>query len=363
MQSNATYSTPPSNPSPRLTVSGQAVIPGHLELLWPRQGQAEVDISDIGTLGQYGPADAPQPIASVAKTMTAYVILKDHPLAVGQQGPVIVVSAAEAGAYSAELAAGMSLVPVRAGERLTENQALEALMLPSANNIAHILARWDAGDDASFTAKMNEAANVLNMTHSNFTDPSGYSPTSVSTAADLVKLGESAMVDPYFVHLVSERTAEIPVAGGVVNFNTLLGTLGVTGIKTGSTNEAGGCILFSARVSISGRSATLVGAVLGQDAADGKELGLGLSVAEKLIRSAEQQLTTYTVAAAGVPVAVLAGEGDGADLSPSSDVTVIGWPGLALHMTLSGPANSPLLKVTSPAGNILATSTLAPPTG
>jgi hypothetical protein len=81
------------------------------------------------------------------------------------------LQAAEAAAYPAELRSGESLVPVNAGERISERQALEALLLPSADNMAWILARWDAGRQARFVARMNATARALGMTATRYTDP------------------------------------------------------------------------------------------------------------------------------------------------------------------------------------------------
>jgi len=69
-------------------------------------------------------------------------------------------------------------------EQLTELQALQALLLPSANNIAAVLARWDGGSAGRFVARMNATARSLGMTHTRYTDPSGYDDATVSTAAD-----------------------------------------------------------------------------------------------------------------------------------------------------------------------------------
>ena len=77
--------------------------------------------------------------------MTAYLTLLAHPLTVGQQGFTMTVTAADAAEEGQRVALEESTLSVRAGERLTERQALEALMLPSANNIAELLARYDAG--------------------------------------------------------------------------------------------------------------------------------------------------------------------------------------------------------------------------
>jgi D-alanyl-D-alanine carboxypeptidase (penicillin-binding protein 5/6) len=157
-----------------------------------------------------------------------------------------VVRPGEAAAYPAQARNGDSLVPVTAGEQLTERQALEALLLPSADNMAWILARWDAGSQAAFTAQMNTTARRLGMTDTHYTDPSGLSASTTSTAADQVRLGMAAMSETALAQIVALRSAVIPVAGVVRNYNTLLGQDGITGLKTGSDTAAGGCILLGA---------------------------------------------------------------------------------------------------------------------
>ena len=146
--------------------------------------------------------------------MTAYVVLHDHPLPSGGSGPDIAVQPSEAAAYSSQVRDGDSLVPVVAGERLTERQALEALLLPSADNMAWILARWDAGSQAAFVARMNATARRLGMTGTSYTDPSGLDPSTTSTAADQVRLGMAAMRVPVLAAIAAKSTAVVPVAGG-----------------------------------------------------------------------------------------------------------------------------------------------------
>jgi serine-type D-Ala-D-Ala carboxypeptidase (penicillin-binding protein 5/6) len=214
-------------------------------IAWPASGVSAAGISGIGVLPGPG-ASQPVPIASVAKVMTAYIILRDHPLRADEPGPPIVVQPDEAAAYPAQARNGDSLVPVTAGERLTERQALQALLLPSADNMAWILARWDAGSQAAFTAQMNTTARRLGMTGTHYTDPSGLSASTTSTAADQVRLGMAAMSEPALAQIVALRSAVIPVAGVVRNYNTLLGQDGITGLKTGSDTAAGGCILLAA---------------------------------------------------------------------------------------------------------------------
>src|SRR5690348_4458476 len=137
---------------------------------WPAYGVSAADVGGFGVVAGPG-ATRPVPIASVAKVMTAYVVLHDHPLTSGGSGPDIAVQSSEAAAYPSQVRDGDSLVPVVAGERLTERQALEALLLPSADNVAWILARWDAGSQAAFVARMNATGRRLGMTGTSYSDP------------------------------------------------------------------------------------------------------------------------------------------------------------------------------------------------
>ncbi len=107
--------------------------------MWPAYGQAafiQTGTSEIHA----GPNQHAAPIASVAKVMTAYLVLRDHPLRLGENGPTITLT--DDDAFDADRRRGQeeSVVPVAAGEQLTELQALQALLLPSANNIAAVLA-------------------------------------------------------------------------------------------------------------------------------------------------------------------------------------------------------------------------------
>jgi D-alanyl-D-alanine carboxypeptidase (penicillin-binding protein 5/6) len=230
---------------------------------WPADGTSAADISGIGVTG--GPGATRQvPIASVAKLMTAYVILQVHPLPEGGSGPDITVQPPEAAAYASQASSGDSLVAVAAGEQISERQALEALLLPSADNMAWILAQWDAGTQAAFTAKMNATARRLGMTDTRYTDAAGLAPSTVSTAADQVRLGMAAMQVPTLAAIAAMPAAVVPVAGTIRNTNTLLGQDGIVGLKTGSTQAAGGCVLLAARQEVSGHSTLIVAAVLGQ---------------------------------------------------------------------------------------------------
>src|SRR5207247_6570717 len=142
------------------------------------------------------------------------------------------------------------------------------------NNIAAVLARWDAGSADRFDARMNATARSLGMTHTRYTDPSGYDDATVSTAADQVRIVDRAMRLPVFASIVAMRRATLPVAGTVRNTDTLLGHDGFVGVKTGSTAAAGGCFAFRAIRRIDGERTTITGVGLGQPGQDQIVAGL-----------------------------------------------------------------------------------------
>jgi D-alanyl-D-alanine carboxypeptidase (penicillin-binding protein 5/6) len=231
--------------------------------VWPVDGQAAFVRTGRPDI-QAGPNQHAAPIASVAKVMTAYLVLRDHPLRLGDAGPTITLTGADAADTDRRRGHGESVVPVVAGEPLTELQALQALLLPSANNIAVVLARWDAGSPDRFVGRMNAAARSLGMTRTRYTDPSGYDDATVSTAADQVRIVDRAMALPVFASIVATPSATLPVAGTVHNTDTLLGRNGFVGVKTGSTSAAGSCFAFRAIRWIGGKRMTITGVVLGQ---------------------------------------------------------------------------------------------------
>ena len=208
------------------------------------------------------PHEQPAPIASLAKVMTAYLTLERYPLSGAQDGFTITVTAAQAQAVAQDAAQDQSVVAVQAGEQLTERQLLEALLIPSGNNIARMLAARVAGSETRFIAEMNAEARALGMDHTTYTDPSGFDPSTVSTAADQLRVFQQAMRFPVFRQIVSMASVTLPVAGTLTNYNPLIAE-GYAG-KTGSDSAAGGCLAFFTHVTVGGRRLTAVGVVLGQ---------------------------------------------------------------------------------------------------
>ncbi|MGD9695438.1 MAG: D-alanyl-D-alanine carboxypeptidase family protein [Thermoleophilia bacterium] len=229
---------------------------------WPLQGQGAYVIGDGRPA--VSPHQRPVPIASVAKVMTAYLVLKHHPLRAGESGPLFTVTQDDVEDTEARLRGGQSVVPVSAGEQLTERDALMAILLPSANNVAVLVARQVSGSVPAFVEEMNRTARELGMSQTTYTDPSGYDDGTVSTALDQLRLARVVAEDETLAAMMATRTHWLPVAGEVTNTNALLGHDGFVGMKTGSHQAAGGCLMFRVVWPTGGGDVTLIGVVLGQ---------------------------------------------------------------------------------------------------
>ncbi|WP_103349260.1 D-alanyl-D-alanine carboxypeptidase family protein [Amycolatopsis sp. CA-128772] len=261
-----------------------------LPLPWPEAGQASAEVQNLGSLGRHGEQE-PVPIASVTKVMTAHVVLKDHPLRPGEAGPEITVDEqAEAEAGSAE----ESSAPVRAGRRIGERDLLALMLVPSGNNVARLLARWDAGSQEAFVAKMNREAAALGMTSTTYTGASGVEDSTTSTATDQLRLARVVMQDPVIREIVATADLRVDgVPGPIANTNTLLGRDGVIGLKTGSSTAAGGALMWAARAR---DGALILGVVLHQNPGGTPAAGLraALENSGKLIAAIQRELPAAT---------------------------------------------------------------------
>lgn len=312
---------------------------GQVALSWPNGAQAAIGVQGQGVLSSTA-NQSPAPTASVAKIMLALAVIKKHPLELAQSGPVITINAQDVQRYGTYQAGGGSVVRVTNGQQFTEYQALQAVLLASANNLADTLAIWAYGSMDNYHQAANQLAQGLGMTQSKFAgDASGFSADTVSTPHDLVLLGQAAMEQPVLRSIVGQTSAEIPGVGTIHNTNILLGREGVIGIKTGNTDEAGGCFLFAAEHSLAnGKKITAIGAIMGAPS-----IGQAMSASLPLLRSFYQGFGQVTAASKGTPVASYRlpwGQTVSAVLA--QDITVLNWRGS--KVTLS----SKLDKITAP---------------
>lgn len=252
----------------------------------------------IGAVGMPGVlatsgSQSQHPIASITKVVTMLVVLEQKPLTGAQQGPTITFGQRDVDIYNQVLAVDGSSAPVQAGWKLSERQAVETTMLPSANNYAESLALWAYGSVPKYLTAARAFLKANHLTHTTLVDTNGLDPGDRSTPSDLVALGRLAHANPVLAQIVSEQTVSEPQIGTLSNTNELLGDAGVDGIKTGTTDQAGACLLFSAKVSVDGQPVELIGVILGAKThpqLDATVPGLLRSVADGLhvVRLAEK---------------------------------------------------------------------------
>jgi len=271
---------------------------------WPTQGEAAMAVPGVVSFPAVG-SGQPVPIASIAKLMTALVLLADHPLSPGEQGPAIPVTAQDVATYNTDLALAESVVPVTAGEQLSELQAIEAMLVPSADNIADLVAAWDAGTEAAFVAKMNAMAQSFGLTSLRFADASGLSAQTVGTATDVMGLGERAMANPVIRSVVAMPSVVLPgLSKPAPTYDFDLFADGIVGIKTGSDGPAGGCFAFAADVTVDGKATLAYGAVLGQTSTP-SSLDKAMTVTLGMVKGLDRVLGGVRLLAPAEPVGTL----------------------------------------------------------
>ncbi len=192
--------------------------------------------SDANIIMYYKNDNQVLPMASSTKIMTAMVALsyyKKNSILTDETFPV-----------------DGSIAGLTLGERMTFEQALYGLLLPSGNDVAVMLAQNYPGGMSAFIQQMNATAKSLHMNNTYYEDVDGLSTNNVTSAFDLSILAGKAMEVPFFKQVVGTKYKKISNITGnethsLTNLNKLLGSQGVNGIKTGFTDEAEGVLVTS----------------------------------------------------------------------------------------------------------------------
>jgi D-alanyl-D-alanine carboxypeptidase (penicillin-binding protein 5/6) len=141
---------------------------------------------------------------------------------------------------------------MRRGQRLTVNQALKALMIVSANDVAVMLAEAAGGSVARFARAMDAESKLLGLRGSTWRNPHGLDARGHrSTAYDLAILARAVLRDRWLARVVRTRHAAFTTPGGrrvtlTAHSRFLLGYRGAVGVKTGFTDDAGHCLAAAA---------------------------------------------------------------------------------------------------------------------
>lgn len=234
-----------------------------VELAWPGYGASAIGaVGFPGTLAAAGSTE-PRTIASITKVVTSLVVLDARPLADGEDGPVITFSRADAALYHKYFALQGKVEPVRSGLELTERQLLTVVLVSSANNYAESMATWAYGSEDAFLEAARTWLDARGLTATTLLDSTGMNPGNTSTASDLIELARIALADPVVSSIVRMPSAILPYVGAIENTNELLGIDGIDGIKTGTLDEAGACLLFSASITVGEHPVDVIGVILG----------------------------------------------------------------------------------------------------
>lgn len=318
---------------------------------WPANSQAALGILD-SSINETNGDQKPAPIASVAKVITALTVLEKYPLKPGQQGPIITLSDADVALYNSSIAQDGSAVRVVAGEQISLYQMLQTIMLPSGNNMADSLAIWAYGSLPAYSKAANNyvAKNRMDSTRVG-TDASGLSPTTVSTAQDLVKLGVRAMNNPVLAEIAAQETATgIPIVQTIKNVNILLGGNNIVGIKTGNTEQAGGVFLGASKSVVNKQPVTIITAVVGA-----QNLFSALKESQTLIKSAQKNVNEVDVAKASEVVGKYTLPwGGAASVVTQNDLNVVSWGKDNARTTLALENITNETKTTQIVGNLQA---------
>jgi D-alanyl-D-alanine carboxypeptidase (penicillin-binding protein 5/6) len=229
--------TPTAPPTPVLTVRGKppGVSAAAAYLLDADTGHTLVDLN----------GEEPLPMASTTKIMTAVI-------AIETADPDQLVTI-HRDAYNEVQQHNGSSAFLMVGDKISLKYLLYGLLLPSGDDAAVAIADAVGGTEANFVHIMNIFAYRLHLYQTHYVNPDGLeAPGHHSSAYDLVRLARYAMTLSTFAQIVQAQAYSLPANADHHSYtwkttNTLLGTYkGATGIKTGTTPEAGFCLVFSA---------------------------------------------------------------------------------------------------------------------
>lgn len=294
------------------------------ELAWPARGQAALGTLDDGVLVRSHPDEQQRPIASLAKVITALAVLEKAPMQPGGSGITFTLDAQDEASYHEYLAKDGAVTAVTAGENMSQYHALQAMLLPSSNNMSDSLVRRVFGSVDAYVTYANDMVKRYGLEQTHVDDASGFSPHTTSTVSEMIAIGQKALTNPVIAEIVAQEHAEIPLSGVVPNYSLILENRSVSGIKIGNTDEAGWCLLFSAKhTDDTGQAVTLIGVVLGEDNPEALKTS-----SENLLTSAQAELRQVEIVRGGDTIGTYATPwGAEAGLVARESLWSYGWQG------------------------------------
>lgn len=299
----------------------------NVQLDWPAQGSAALGAEGFGVLATHGD-QSQRPMASLSKLVTALTILEKYPLVDTEKGPDIPISSRDVDIFNRYYSQGGSYTTVEIGEKITQYQALQAVLLPSSNNMADSLALWAFGSLEEYWSAANAFLQKSGLHETVVSeDASGFASGSKSTPSDLVLLGQLALKNKVINEIIRQPSAVIPVHGVIYSANSRLGVSDIIGIKTGLTDEAGGCYIFASSYQAApGKQVTIVGAITNQP-----NLRDAITRSAPLAHSAKKYFSVKTAVKAGDVFASISTPWlSQAEVVAKEDISLVAWNGSTL---------------------------------
>lgn len=236
--------------------------------LWVTGAEEYLGAEEPGIWASSG-SEGARPIASIAKIVTALVVLDAHPLSGDDPGPTLFFDRADHKLYDKYYVMDVTIAPMPIGSSMSLRDALATMLIPSASNYAEAIAEWAFGSQWAYTEAARRWLDENGLGDTAIVDATGVDARNTSTPADLVALGRLAAANPVIAEIAATSEMSVPGAGRIATTNTLLGTAGVTGLKTGNLGESGSNLLYTATVDVgAAEPLSMVGVVLGGSSKD-----------------------------------------------------------------------------------------------
>jgi D-alanyl-D-alanine carboxypeptidase (penicillin-binding protein 5/6) len=234
-------------------------------LLWPTYGQSALAIKGSGVVDTNKKNQLPQPTASTAKLITMLAVIKKAPLNLDDPGPMITVSDQDIALYNDYFQKNGSQIKLELGQQISQYDAMQAVLLASANNVADMLAVWAFGSLESYSDYANSMLKSMGINNTTVgKDASGFDPSTVSTASDLALIGLAAAQNSIIASITRKQEAILPQVGIIRNTNFLLSeSPEFIGLKTGNTDQAGGVFVLLGETSVDNQKLTIVSVCMG----------------------------------------------------------------------------------------------------
>jgi D-alanyl-D-alanine carboxypeptidase (penicillin-binding protein 5/6) len=306
----------------------------------PTEGASAISVSGAddylgaeasGIWASSGTGDA-RSIASITKLITALVVLQAKPLVdVNDPGPTITFSEADHDLYDEYYVLGATIAEMPAGSSMSLRDALAAMLIPSASNYAEAVSTWAYGSQGAFLRATRDWLAAHGLTGTTIVEPTGIDPRNTSTPSDLVTIGKLAAAHPTIASIAAAPSFAHPEAGRMPNTNALLGTEGITGLKTGNLGPGTYNLLYTASLDVGlPEPLGVTGVMLG----GGSRQSLGDDVIE-LLASIRSGFREVPLAARGDIVGSFTTPwGESAEVAVAEHASILAWSDTPITATI-----------------------------